>query len=154
MKWIRILLAILFALLLLGSLSAQERNKGSVELRIIMPEGEYTGSLRVLLFNGKDGFPFSLRDTYRMMALMPTEQVLQTSFEELPPGRYAISVWHDEDRDFNLDKSLTGRHAECTGFSNNPRQRLFRGPSFQSCSFVVGKEGVSVTVDLRHRHHE
>lgn len=48
--------------------------------------------------------------------------------EHLPPGRYAIAVFHDENSNRNLDK-LLGVPKEGFAFSRNPAIR-FRAPRF------------------------
>jgi uncharacterized protein (DUF2141 family) len=42
----------------------------------------------------------------------------------LPPGTYAVSVYHDKDGDRDFDRTLAGLPAEGYGFSNNPETKI------------------------------
>lgn len=42
----------------------------------------------------------------------------------LPPGTYAVAVYHDKDGDRDFDRTLTGLPAEGFGFSNNPETKI------------------------------
>ncbi|MEM8907174.1 MAG: DUF2141 domain-containing protein, partial [Bacteroidota bacterium] len=54
--------------------------------------------------------------------------------ENLPFGTYAISVYHDEDADGDLDTNFLGIPKEPYGFSNNAKG-LFGPPKYKSASF-------------------
>ena len=64
---------------------------------------------------------------------------------DVPPGRYAIVVVHDEDGDGEMSKNFLGLPKEGFGASNNP---AFLGPPrFESASFVLaGPRTVPVRV--------
>lgn len=49
--------------------------------------------------------------------------------EDVPPGEYAVCVWHDVDGDGRLQRSLMGRAKEPIGFSNGARYG-FAPPGF------------------------
>ncbi len=53
---------------------------------------------------------------------------------KLPPGEYAIKLFHDEDNSGVLKKGFGGRPKEGVGFSNNP-QLGNRLPSYESVKF-------------------
>lgn len=42
----------------------------------------------------------------------------------LPPGTYAVSVYHDKDGDRDFDRTLAGLPAEGYGFSNDPETKI------------------------------
>ncbi len=69
-------------------------------------------------------------------------------FNDLPVGDYAISLFHDENGNGQLDTRL-GIPVEGIGFSDNPRL-WFGPPSFASAHFAVGEQPVSETVKMKY----
>lgn len=65
---------------------------------------------------------------------------------ELPPGSYAIGIFHDANLNNRLDNYFFGVPREQYGFSNNARG--FMGPpSFEDAAFSVeGKTEISITL--------
>ena len=57
-------------------------------------------------------------------------------FEGVSPGRYAVSVMHDEDADGELDTGLFGIPEEGWGVSNDAPAGAFGPPSFESAAFA------------------
>ncbi|MFT4760943.1 MAG: hypothetical protein ACI9XO_001668 [Paraglaciecola sp.] len=56
--------------------------------------------------------------------------------ENIPNGKYAISVFHDENSNGELDTGMFGIPKEGYGFSNNAKG-VFGPPSFEDSSFEV-----------------
>ena len=65
---------------------------------------------------------------------------------ELPPGTYAIGIFHDANLNNRLDNYFFGIPREQYGFSNNARG--FMGPpSFEDAAFLVeGKTKISISL--------
>lgn len=106
----------------------------------------HAGSLKVGLF-GKDGFP---RDEKRVLhgaseAVVGTNQTV--SIKGIPPGRYAILVYHDENDNGVIDFDILGRPRERYGVSNNVRHR-FRAPSYEEAEVTVGPGSLLFLVKL------
>lgn len=70
-----------------------------------------------------------------------------TVFTQLPPGRYAAIVVHDENDDGRLNTNGMGVPAEGYGFSNDARGFL-SAPSFDAAAIVVGDADLSTAVHL------
>ena len=70
-----------------------------------------------------------------------------TVFAQLPPGRYAAIVIHDENDDGHLDANAIGIPTEGYCFGNNARGFL-GAPSFEAASVTVGTADVSTAVAL------
>ncbi len=73
----------------------------------------------------------------------------QLVFRNLKYGRYAVSVFHDENGNGTLDHNLLHFPAEPLGFSNKFRFGIFSGlPSFEKLQFefTPGAEPVSILV--------
>ncbi len=66
---------------------------------------------------------------------------------ELPPGRYGIIVFHDENDDGRLDKSMLGIPTEGYGFSNNATG-FFSAPSFDDAAVTVGAGVTHAVISL------
>lgn len=66
-----------------------------------------------------------------------------TSFSDLTPGTYAISVLHDENKDGKIEMGLL-LPKEGIGFSNFKAIGLSNRPNFDKASFVLVKDSVIV----------
>ena len=65
---------------------------------------------------------------------------------ELPPGTYAIGIFHDANLNNRLDNYFFGVPREQYGFSNNARG-FMSPPSFEDAAFSVeGKTEISITL--------
>ena len=65
---------------------------------------------------------------------------------ELPPGSYAIGIFHDANLNNRLDNYFFGVPREQYGFSNNARG-FIGPPSFEDAAFSVeGKTEISITL--------
>ncbi len=65
---------------------------------------------------------------------------------ELPPGTYAIGIFHDVNLNNKMDNSFLGIPIEQFGFSNNARA-LFGPPDFEDAAFLL-KGSASQSIDL------
>jgi len=71
----------------------------------------------------------------------------QLVFPNLKYGKYAVTVFHDENGNGNLDHNLVRMPAEPLGFSNGFQLGLFSGlPSFEKLQFVF--EPVADTISI------
>ena len=73
---------------------------------------------------------------------------LTLDFGALPPGHYAISVFHDENGNGKLDKMLM-IPSEGFGFSRDAPVR-FGPPKFAAAAFVVAAEPVRQPIRIRY----
>ncbi len=67
----------------------------------------------------------------------------------IPPGRYAVQAYHDEDGNGRLRKGLFGLPAEAIGFSRDARVRL-GAPSFDEAAIDVAEPSTATRLRLRH----
>lgn len=68
---------------------------------------------------------------------------LTLRFGDLPPGDYAVRLFHDEDGDGRMKTGALGRPAEGFGFSNGARARL-GPPSFGEMKVAVAGDARTV----------
>jgi uncharacterized protein (DUF2141 family) len=60
------------------------------------------------------------------------------TFTNLPEGRYAVNILHDENKDGKIKKGFL-LPIEGIGFSNYEKIGLGNKPNFQKASFVLNK---------------
>ena len=66
----------------------------------------------------------------------------------MPPGDYAVSLFHDENGNGKLDRNPVGMPIEPHGFSNDAAGS-FGPPTFQQSRMPLAAAGNTVTVNLR-----
>ena len=76
------------------------------------------------------------------------EGTAQLEFADVAPGEYALSVYHDENRNGELDTGFMGIPKEPIGASNDARGR-FGPPKFKDARFQVGHAVVELTINLQ-----
>jgi uncharacterized protein (DUF2141 family) len=69
--------------------------------------------------------------------------------EGVPPGRYAIQVFHDENDNRKIDRNFLGMPKEGMGFSNNAPFR-FGPPSYADAEVTIGAGSTTFAVRLRY----
>jgi uncharacterized protein (DUF2141 family) len=70
-------------------------------------------------------------------------------FEEVPAGPFAVSVFHDEDGDGELDSTALGIPSEPYGFSGDARD-LFGPPSFEEARIeLAAGETQQITIRVK-----
>lgn len=94
---------------------------------------------------------FDSADAYRKSRPIRSAKVAATartiSFAALPPGRYLIAAFHDENSDGKLNTGAFGRPTEPYAFSNGAKGRF--GPaSWDDASFAVGPGASTQVLDL------
>ena len=69
------------------------------------------------------------------------------SLKDVPFGEYAIKVYHDENGNGQLDKSIFGKPIEAYGFSNNATA-MFGRPDFKKAAFILDKAEMTITIHV------
>ena len=93
------------------------------------------GYIAVGIYNGADDFlkPGKVFAGTFEEAQKGTTTIL---IADLPKGIYAVSVYHDENGNKELDTNFIGIPKETVGFSN-AKMKTFGPPSFKECSFEL-----------------
>ena len=68
---------------------------------------------------------------------------------DLPPGRYAVAAYHDENGNGELDTNLVGMPSEGTGFANDPPSS-FGLPDFESAALTLGSDPATAVMTLSY----
>jgi len=114
---------------LFASLSANaDEGASRIELRAHFEERG--GSVRCGLFT-RAGW---LKKPLRAAAAKASSSPALCVFENVPPGTYGISAFHDQNDNHKLDTNVIGVPSEDYGASNNARG-VFGPPSFDDARF-------------------
>jgi uncharacterized protein (DUF2141 family) len=108
-----------------------------------------SGTAGGVVFNSAAGWPDDrskaiVRGGFRIAG----NQATQTF--QVPPGRYAAVVIHDENSNMKLDRNFFGIPKEGFGFSNNPRV-VFSAPSFLAAEVPVACPSTHVEIKLIYK---
>src|SRR4051812_39824985 len=88
------------------------------------------GNVRVGIFKDKDTF---LKEAIYGKVVKARKNELMVVFDNLPAGKYAVSVIHDENENGELDSNMIGMPKEGFGFTNDA-MGTFGPPSFEKAS--------------------
>jgi uncharacterized protein (DUF2141 family) len=105
------------------------------------------GNVRLAICPPAAGFPDCGSHALRSAVIEIDNGVARASFPELAPGRYAVSVFHDANRNGRLDTFL-GMPREGYGFSRNPPFRP-RAPRFDEAEIEVQADSAA-QISLRY----
>lgn len=140
----KILLFIIFLFFPLLNFTQQTT---SLELVIQNPKSN-KGSIQVLIFNSEAGFPSNPKKAFMAFTLPIINLSSKKILDDLPLGKYAISVFHDEDGDGQMQKNSLGIPIDRYGFSNNPTL-YFGPPSFAKCAVNIKNTKQKIEIELR-----
>lgn len=105
------------------------------------------GVVRVALCPPQAGFPDCKSKVVRSASLTINGSQAEAEFEGLPPGSYAVSVFHDANGNGKLDRFM-GIPKEGYGFSRNPSFKP-RAPLFSEAEIAIsGRQ--AVVIKLRY----
>lgn len=85
---------------------------------------------------------------YRGTVNEATSDHLLVVIPDLPPGKYAVAAYIDNNRNGKQDKNFLGVPKESYGFSNNVRG-TFGPPKFSEAAFEIGTAPVSQSIHIR-----
>lgn len=105
-----------------------------------------SGSIAVLLFRSADGFPSDHRRAFRQVVMPAMAGSMVIDLGQVPEGRFAVSVMHDENNNLKLDANWMGIPREGYGFSGN-RRSMLGPPAFADAGFDV--QGRSLTLPIQ-----
>jgi uncharacterized protein (DUF2141 family) len=103
------------------------------------------GTVRVAIFTNEDDF---LKNAYQGKSVKASTGTVSVSFEGLPKGPYAISIFHDENDNGELDTNFMGIPKEGFAFGNNA-MGTFGPPSFDRAKVEVTEKSTKQEIDLR-----
>jgi len=105
------------------------------------------GSILFALYNREDAFP---DEHYKKYFKKLTGEIVNgastVTFENLPEGKYAVNILHDEDNDGEIKKGII-LPKEGIGFSNFQSIGFSNRPTFSKAAFnVTNNKSISVKI--------
>jgi uncharacterized protein (DUF2141 family) len=133
---------------LLPPLEAQSNGTATLTIHVTGARNA-KGKIRAALFQGAAGFPNDASQAIHTQGadIDPQTSSAEIAFPNLPPGIYAVSVFHDENMNEKLDKNFVGVPKEGYGASNNPKKRM-GPPPFEEAKFELSGSGQSLEIKL------
>ena len=105
------------------------------------------GTMNFYLYHEKDAASF-LKDGFQGFACKVYSPIqggkAVAKCPDLAPGVYALSLFHDENTNFNFDLNFVGLPKEGYGFSNNLKP--LGAPKFAEAQFKIGAEPIKLTI--------
>jgi uncharacterized protein (DUF2141 family) len=138
---------LIIALFLLFSPPFRAEEQTILEIQVNQAKSD-KGMIRVLIFSKENGFPDQPEKAFKSLSVPPKNKAALFSVTELPVGKYAVSVIHDEDGDGKLNTNAVGYPTEKFGFSNNPKI-YFSAPTFDKAAFEFRSEKRRIEINLR-----
>lgn len=106
------------------------------------------GVIRVLLFQGPEGFPDQPNLAKQNASLKIINNTASHTFKNLSEGTYAISLFHDSQNTGKLRTNIFGIPKDGYGFSNNAAG-IVGAPSFEKAAFKLTKDVKHINIKLR-----
>lgn len=107
------------------------------------------GQIGCSLFSKKDGFPSKAEKASARMFVKQKAGKATCTFKDVKPGKYAVSVMHDANKDGKLETSIVGRPKEWWGVSNNVPPERFGPPKYEAATFDFAGDSKTIKVKLR-----
>lgn len=137
---IKILLSFL-TILMLASFSNQKQETCSLTVDVSGLRNS-KGTVQFALYNREDAFP---DEHYKKYFKKLTGKIVNgtstITFKNLPEGKYAVNILHDENNDGKIKKGII-LPIEGIGFSNYESIGFSNRPSFTKASFIVLKDRI------------
>ena len=103
------------------------------------------GAVLVSLFDNARSFPDKADRAVGKSRVAIRDKTVRVTFPDLPPGKYAAAILHDENNNLKMDYNLVGMPKEGYGFSNNATGN-FGPPSFGKAAFLLSGPETTTTI--------
>jgi len=130
----KLIFSFAFYFLINFSLSSQTADL-TVKVTNIHP---LTGKVMLAVFNSKETY-FDIDQMFAGCEIPADSSVVSYTFKDLPVGTYAITIYHDEDGNGEMNRSWLGMPQEGYAFSNNFTS-LIRPASFDDAAFQLQRD--------------
>lgn len=108
------------------------------------------GQLGLSVFRNAEGWPEKWKQAERWTMIPVDSSSQEIIIAELPTGRYAVSVFHDENNSGDLDKNIMGIPKEGYGVSNNAQAGLFGPPKFEDALINLESNETSIEIEIAY----
>jgi uncharacterized protein (DUF2141 family) len=107
------------------------------------------GQVGCSVFSKKDGFPMKSDKADARMFVKSKGGKATCVFKDVKPGKYAVSVVHDEDKDGEIKTSMVGRPKEWWGVSNDVPAERFGPPKYEKALFNFPGAAKTIKIKLQ-----
>ncbi|MBN2747779.1 MAG: DUF2141 domain-containing protein [Bacteroidales bacterium] len=129
----------LFVIILLSSFSIQKQETCSLTIEVSELRNS-KGTVLFALYNREDALPDEhYKKFYKKLIGKIVNGASSVTFDNLPEGKYAVNILHDEDNDGKIKKGIV-LPKEGIGFSNYKSIGIFNKPNFLKASFDLLKD--------------
>jgi len=146
MNKIIIIIQSLLVIVLLSSFSIQKQEPCSLTIEVNELRNS-KGTVLFTLYNREDAFP---DEHYKKYFKKLTGKIVNgastVTFKNLPEGKYAVNILHDENNDGKIKKGII-LPKEGIGFSNFQSIGISNKPTFSKASFNL-KADKKITVNI------
>jgi uncharacterized protein (DUF2141 family) len=105
------------------------------------------GQVKFMLFDKAEGFRKEAASR-EVLAVPAQTGAMQAAFKDLPPGRYAVIAYHDENANGKLDLRFGMIPVEAYGISNNPE--VLGPPSFEQAAVQLDETTPPIAIKLSY----
>lgn len=106
------------------------------------------GRVQCGLFNQAEGWRVESR-AWKVLTEPIHARRAVCAFGDIPPGRYAVAVFHAPKGEQQVSYGLFGKPLQGVGFSNNP-SITWGPPSFESALITVGQNPSVLDVEIKY----
>jgi len=107
------------------------------------------GEVFCSIYSSAEGFPKNRNKALAQVTSPISNKRAICDFSNVIPGRYAISVFHDENSNGKLDTNFMGIPREGVGASNNAKGHL-GPPKFDAASFRFAGKRLDVKITINY----
>ena len=107
------------------------------------------GQVVCALFTAANDFPKRIDRAFARTAAQIDSGRATCEFPKVPPGAYALSVFHDENWNGRLDTNWLGIPREGVGASNNPKARM-GPPRFAAAAFKHSAASTDIEIIMHY----
>jgi uncharacterized protein (DUF2141 family) len=140
-----VLFSLLISSLSLGS-PPDKRDKNLLKIEIINNRSD-SGWFYISVFNSPKGFPGDPNAIFKTYKVKAKPQKTELEIRDLPFGKYAVSILHDENDNKKLDTNFLGIPKEGFGSSNNPKSK-FGPPKYKEALFEFKQGPHKMTIEM------
>jgi uncharacterized protein (DUF2141 family) len=121
---------------------------GSVQVKVSGLKNK-NGQLGISLYASKEGFPSDWQKAYKQILIPVSGDKMEYTFTDLPYGKYAVSVLHDENKNKKLDANFLGIPKEGYGASNNATGTM-GPPKFEDAAIALDRGMITTEIKMNY----
>ena len=107
------------------------------------------GQVFCALYASAEGFPKDSQRAIQRTTSSISDRKASCEFSGIEPGRYAVSVFHDENSNGKLDTNFLGMPREGVGASNDARGHM-GPPKFDAAAFQFAGGRLSLKITIHY----